>query len=82
MAVGRRTREIVQALQLEEFKHNTDPVRIQQVLSEGAVLASEQRLISYWCKLTVAGLLLMPPTRYNLVHLNEAGKIKQRIIRY
>jgi len=81
MAVGRRTRQIVQALQPGEIKSKTDPVRLQQVLKEGAVLSSDQWLIDYWGSLTVAGLLLMPPTRHNLVHLNEAMKIKQKIIR-
>jgi hypothetical protein len=81
LAVGRRTREIVRALQPEDFKRKTDPVRLQQVLTEGAVLPSEQWLIDYWSGLTVAGLLLMPPTRHNLVHLNEAMKIKQKSIR-
>ena len=80
MAVGRRTRQIVQALQPEEFKRKTDPVLLQQVLKEEAVLTSEQWLIDYWGKLTVAGFLLMPPTRHNLVHLNEAMNIKRKII--
>ena len=77
-AVGRRTREIVKSLRTEEFKRKTDPLRLQQVLVEGAVLGSQQWLTDYWGGLTVAGLLLMPPTRHNLVHLNEAGKIKQK----
>jgi hypothetical protein len=81
MAVGRRTRQIVRVLQPEEFKRKTDPVHLQEVLKEGAVLASEQWLIDYWGGLTVAGLLLMPPTRHNLVHLNEAMKIKQEIVK-
>jgi hypothetical protein len=81
LSVGRRTREIVQALQPGEFKRKTDPVRLQRVLTEGAVLASQQWLINYWSRLTVAGLLLMPPTRHTLVHLNEAMRIKQKFIR-
>ena len=79
IAVGQRTREIVQALQTRDFKHKTDPVRLQRVLTEGAVLASQQWLIDYWGGLTVAGLLLMPPTRHTMVHLNEAMKIKKKI---
>jgi hypothetical protein len=81
MSVGRRTREIVQTLQPWEFTRRTDPVHLQRVLAEGAVLASQQWLIDYWSRLTVAGLLLMPPTRHTFVHLNEAMKIKQKLIR-
>jgi hypothetical protein len=81
LSVGRRTREVAQSLRPGEFKRKTDPVRLQRVLAEGAVLASQKWLIAYWSRLTVAGLLLMPPTRHNLVHLNEAMKIKQKLIR-
>jgi hypothetical protein len=35
-------------------------------------------VIGYWGGLTGAGLLLMPPTRHNLVHLNEMLKIKAK----
>jgi hypothetical protein len=80
LSVGRRTREIIQTLQPGEFKRKTDPARLQRVLTEGAVFPSEQWLIDYWGGLTGAGLLLMPPTRHNLVHLNEALKIKQKFI--
>jgi hypothetical protein len=79
-AVGRRTRQIVQAPQPEEFMRKTDPVRLHKVLKEEAVFASVQSLIDYWGQLTVAGFLLMPPTLYNLVHLNEAMKIRRKII--
>jgi hypothetical protein len=53
---------------------------LHQVLKEYAVFASEQSLIDYWGQLTVAGFLLMPPTLHNLINLNEAMKIKRKII--
>ncbi len=81
MVVGRRTRQVVSALQPGEFTRKTDPIRLQRVLAEGTVLKSELWLTDYWSRLTVAGLLLMPPTRHNLVHLNEAMNIKHKIIR-
>jgi hypothetical protein len=36
----------------------------------------------YWGGLTLAGLLLMPPTRHNLIHLNECVKIKKKVLRF
>ncbi len=38
----------------------------------------QRDLIDYWGNRTFAGLLLMPPTRHNMVHLNEAYRIKNR----
>ncbi len=78
-AVGRQTRSLVQGLNLEAIKAKIDPSRLQRVLDEGAVVPEAQDLIDYWSRRTIAGLLLMPPTRHNFVHLNEALKIKKKI---
>jgi len=78
LAVGRRTREIVQALHPEDLKKKVDPLRLQRVIEEGAVEEAALGLIEYWGGRTIAGLLLMPPTRHNFVHLNEALRLKQK----
>jgi len=78
LAVGRRTREIAKELQPEELKQKVDPSRLQQVMDEGAVVEAAHGLIDYWGRRTIAGLLLMPPTRHNIVHLNEALRLKRR----
>jgi hypothetical protein len=78
-AVGRRTREIVLALQPGDLKKKVDPGRLQRVLAEGAVEAAAMGLIEYWGGRTVAGLLLMPPTRHNFVHLNEMLRLKKKL---
>jgi len=78
LAVGRRTRTIVQQLRPEDIKQNTPPDRIQQVLDQGAVLEGAHDIVEYWEKRTTAGLLLMPATRHNLTHLNEMADLKRR----
>ena len=78
MAVGRRTREIVQQLEPEELKQKVDPIRVQQVMDEGAVVEAARGIADYWSGRNIAGLLLMPATRHNLVHLNEALRLKRR----
>jgi hypothetical protein len=77
-AVGLATREIVQQLTPEHLKARVDPARLQQVLDQGAVLPSAIELIEYWGRRTIAGLLLMPPTRHNMVHITEAFKLKNK----
>lgn len=79
LAVGRRTREIVQRLQPEELKQKVDPARIKQILDDGAVVEAASSITDYWSRRTVAGLLLMPATRHNLVHLNEIEKLKKKL---
>ena len=76
-AVGCRTRQIVETLQPEGLKQKVDPARIAQVMEAGALVESARGIAEYWSKRDIAGLLLMPATRHNLVHLNEALKLKR-----
>ena len=80
-SVGRRTREVVRKLNPEELQRKAEASRLQKVMEEGAVLPEAIGVLTYWSKRTVAGLLLMPPTRHNFLHLNEALRIKQKIQR-
>jgi hypothetical protein len=79
ICVGRRTREIVKQLQPDKFKQKVQPDRLEQVIAEGAVVEATRWLTDYWSKKTIAGLLLMPPTRHNFLHLNEAARLKQKL---
>ncbi len=78
LAVGRRTRQIVKRLKPDVVRQKVDPACLPQVMAEGAVVEAARGLSNYWGNLTIAGLLLMPPTRHNFVHLNEALRLKQK----
>lgn len=78
IAVGCRTRDIVKSLTVEELSQKVVPGRIHQIMDEGAVVPEAKGIVDYWSKRTIAGLLLMPPTRHNLVHINQALRIKRR----
>ena len=78
-AVGLRTRENVQAFDPTEWKRKVDPARIARLVPEGAVNPVATGVLEYWSGLTYAGLLLMPPTRHNLIHLNEIVKMKKKV---
>jgi hypothetical protein len=74
-AVGKSTRKIVQDLSLDSLNRKVAPGRIERMRSSGAVLEAADAIIKYWSRRTIAGLLLMPATRHNLVHLNEIARI-------
>lgn len=78
LAVGLRTREIVKQLSPADLNQKVQPSRIQQVMDEGAVVEAARGIADYWSKRTVAGLLLMPATRHNLIHLYEALQLKRK----
>ena len=77
-AVGRQTQQVVVQLNETDLKQKVDPIRIQRVLDEGAILEAARGVTNYWSKRDIAGLLLMPASRHNLVHLGEALQLKQR----
>ena len=81
MAVAKRTRQIVKTLKAEDLKQKVDLARIKNVLGAGAVTRDAMEIIHYWSKKTIAGLLLMPPTRHCILHLNEAMRIKKKLTR-
>lgn len=79
IAVGRRTQEIVQKIKPAEWNQKVKAERLQKVLETGAVTPEALEIVTYWSKRTIAGLLLMPPTRHNFLHLNEAFRIKTKL---
>ncbi len=78
LAVGHRTRELVAEIGPDDLGKKVDPARIQRVMDEGALVETSRGIADYWSKRDIAGLLLMPASRHNLVHLNEALKLKNR----
>jgi hypothetical protein len=78
VVVGRRTREIVGQLQPSKLKQKIDPAGLKRIQEEGGVVREAYGLLDYWGGLTHAGLLLMPPTRHNFIHLNEALRMKHK----
>ena len=76
LSVGRQTRKIINLLQPSDLKRKVEPTRIEKIKEEGAVVEKASDLLDYWSKRNIAGLMLMPATRHNLVHLNESKNIK------
>lgn len=79
MAVGRRTRQIASTLTAADFKRPVEQHWLEQVLAQGALLPKVKEVYNYWGRCSVAELLLMPATRHNTLHFNEALKIKKLV---
>lgn len=79
IAVGRRTREIVMALQPAQLRDRVDPGNIHRLLSDGALAEAAYGLAQAWGGWRKAGLLTMPATRHNFTHLNEARRMRQKL---
>jgi hypothetical protein len=80
VAVGRRTREIIKRLEPAQLRQKIEPARMRRVMDEGAVVPAAHGIADYWASRNIAGLLLMPATRHNLIHLNEALRLKMQLV--
>ncbi len=80
-AVGARTRDIVKSLSADDMKRKVSAQGLETIKLAGGVTAQEDSiwLLDFWGKKDVAGLLLMPPTRHVIMHLNDCCKWKQHI---
>ncbi|MDL2317969.1 DinB family protein [Eubacteriales bacterium OttesenSCG-928-A19] len=79
--VGARTRDIVKALSANDLKRKVSAKGLEAIKQVGGVTEQEDSLwlLDFWGKKDVAGLLLMPPTRHVMMHLNDCCKWKQHI---
>lgn len=80
-AVGKRTQDFVKSLSPGEMKRKVSPRGLEEIMKTGGLTNQEDShwLLDYWGKKDVAGLLLMPPTRHVLLHLNSCCRWKQHI---
>jgi hypothetical protein len=80
-AVGKQTRTIVNKFLADDMKRKIEKGSLDRILQEGGVTNQEQSiwLLDFWSKKDVAGLLLMPPTRHVMLHLNDCSKWKKEI---
>jgi hypothetical protein len=78
-AVGKRTREIVQAADFGGLSRKVEPERIERVWREGALVEAAHGVADYWSRHPQYNLLLMPATRHSMTHLNAALRVRQAL---
>ena len=80
-AVGKRTRESFKELSPTSFKKKVSQKCLDKILKEGGVTYHKDSiwLLDFWGKKDISSLLLMPPTRHEIMHLNDCCKWKKVI---
>lgn len=80
-AVGRQTRELLNALTPGDLKRKPADESLARLVSEGGLLEVKQSiwLKKFWGSYTVTGLILLPLTRHHMIHLPDSLAIKQFI---
>lgn len=79
LAVGYNSQNIIRNLKLGDFKRKVYQSNLQRIIDEKAVddVASANWLIDFWGRKNVAGIILMPCLRHQLVHINESQEAKK-----
>jgi len=79
LAVGERTRLVVQHLNFTDLKQRPAAERVKRISLEGAVGKKAEWLLEYWGSKPSTNLLLMPATRHPFVHLNEIRRMRAKL---
>jgi len=78
-AVGKKTQKTLRDITEADRKRKPTQGQLARILKE-KVLTKEKDsiwLLDFWGNKTVAGLLTMPITRHQMVHINDCFKIKR-----
>lgn len=79
--VIKNTNNIINKMTYAESKNKVLEERKKELLKINAVSTDEEAfwLVDYWCKKTYAGLLLMPFSRHQMLHLGGCLRIIKKI---
>lgn len=83
ISIGQKSQKIIKKLEYNDLKRKMEKSQLDRIIKEGCILNVEESkwLIDFWGKKIVAGILLMLITRHQIVHLNNALKIKERYLK-
>lgn len=78
--VGTKTKKILAGIRKEDLKHKFRKEQLERIMNEGCLLEHPDSiwLLDFWGKKNVAGILLMPITRHQVVHINDSIKLKRK----
>lgn len=81
--VGMQTQKILRSLNSTDMKRKIERDSLDRILLEGGVTEHPDSLwlLDFWGRKDVAGIILMPITRHQIVHLNDCMKLKKAIIK-
>jgi len=78
--VGKSTQKIIETLEFTDMKRKVGKEQLEKIKQNGGVIDDPKSiwLLDFWGKKNILGLIMMPITRHQIVHLNDCFKIKQK----
>jgi hypothetical protein len=80
LKVGKQTQKIIKSLKYADMKRNVEKKQLDKIMENGSILEDEKSkwLLDFWGRKNVLGLIMMPITRHQTVHLNDCFNIKEK----
>jgi hypothetical protein len=78
--VGKSTQKIIKAIGFNDIKRKVEKEQLEKIKLNGGVIDNPKSiwLLDFWGRKNILGLINMPITRHQIVHLNDSFKIKQK----
>jgi hypothetical protein len=82
--VGKQTVKIIRSLVFSDMKRRAERKQLDKIMKNGGLLEDEKSkwLLDFWGNKNILGLIMMPITRHQTIHLNDCLNIKERGISY
>ncbi|HCC37290.1 MAG TPA: hypothetical protein DEQ14_06540 [Treponema sp.] len=77
---GKSTKKIIKKLQFNDMKRKVTKNQLEKIMENGGIINDEKSiwLLDFWGRKNVLGLIMMPITRHQTMHLNDSFSIKER----
>jgi hypothetical protein len=77
---GKSTKKIIEALEFGDMKRKVEKEQLEKIKANNGVINDPKSiwLLDFWEKKNILGLIMMPITRHQIVHLNDCFKIKEK----
>jgi len=78
--VGKSTQKIIKVIEFSDIKRKVVKKELEKIKQNNGVIDNPKSiwLLDFWGKKNILGLINMPITRHQIVHLNDCFKIKQK----
>jgi hypothetical protein len=78
--VGKQTVKIIKGLTFSDMKRKPEKKQLDKIMKSGGLLEKEKSkwLLDFWGNKNIVGLIMMPITRHQTMHLNDCFSIKER----
>ncbi|MDR0474273.1 MAG: hypothetical protein LBH43_11455 [Treponema sp.] len=78
--VGKSTKKIIENINFCDMKRKVEKNQLEKITENGGIINKEKSiwLLDFWGKKNVLGLIMMPITRHQTMHLNDCFSIKER----